>query len=380
MADLAGLSDVIGGEDPEESFKRNSLAWNAFVPPDPPEGPDQEKLMKLQAELNRVDQETPFGSLTFSGEGDAKFELNPRLQKEFENRTDLRTSLLGNALQRTNQLPTDAFDPNIPQAGGEAAGSMGPMDQSTQTQQAVFEQARSLLEPQFERQEEDLRQTLANQGLPTGGEAFNDEFGQFNRDRNRAYQDAAFQAVQQGNQRQNQLFGQGLQQLGAQQQVRQQNLNEIQAMLSGQQVGQNIEGQQQNLSDYYSPSNIDVLGSANAEQQGNLAEYQAAQQQTSGNLAGLGSILGSIFCSHECKENKRPVSQILPRIDALKVEAWDYKEGCGDEGTHIGPYAEDFQRLFGLGDGKTIPNVDLFGVLILGVQELIRRVEALEYG
>lgn len=379
MAVEFGTSEVLSGEDPEESFKENSLGWNALVPPDPPEGPDQERLLRLQAQLNRIDQDTPYGSLTFSDDGSqASFELDPALQQEFEQRTGVRNQLLSNALQRTSQLPTEAFDPDIPQAGGEAGGALGPMDQSTQTQQAVFEQARNLLEPQFERQEGRLRQTLANQGLPTGSEAFSDEFGQFQDKRNRAYEDAAFRAVQAGNQRQNQLFQQGLAGMGAQAQARQQNLNEIQSILSGQQLGQNIEGQGQNLGSFYSPSNIDVLGAAGLEQQGDLAQYNAAQQQTSGNLSGLGSIVNTIFCSKDYKTNKRPASDILPRLKALKVEAWEYKEGFGDEQTHIGPYAEDFQRLFGLGDGKTIHPIDLFGALILGVQELTDRVEALE--
>lgn len=587
MADWAGLGDVLGGDDPQESFEDRSLLWNMLVPPDAPEGPDQAELMRLQAQLNRVDQNTPFGSLTFSGDGEANFQLAPGLQEGLDLRTNLRNSLLENAQARAGQLPTDAFDPdipetgqmgdlptamdsgqlagdipqamdpgqltgrlpgrmdpnqlagqipgrldsgqlagqipgsldyqgmagNIPQAidsgqlagrmptpGGQAAGSLGPMDQSTQAQQAQFERAMSLMQPQFERQGEQTRQRLANRGLPMGGEAYEGELDRMEQSQSRAMEDAAFRAVQAGNQRQgqifqqgqadvaqraglqgrefqqglagvdrrtgmqeqafrqgmagigqraglqgqefqqglsgvgqraglqnqyfqqgqadvsqraglqgqgfeqgmagvgqraglqgqefqqgmagfqaggdrqNQLFQQGLARLGAQQQVRQQNLNEIQAMLAGQQVGQNVEGQGQNLGSFFAPSNIDVLGAAGLEQSGDLAEWQAQQNQTQGNLSGLGSILGGMFCSREYKENNRPAESILPRLNQLKVEAWNY---IGDDQTHVGPYAEDFRDLFGLGDGKQIPIVDLFGVLILGMQELTRRVEAI---
>lgn len=244
---------------------------------------EQAFLLREQARLNRLDQTTPFGSLTFQGPDrtEAVLELDPQTQQTVD-------ALQQTAASRAQQLPGTAFDPSIPAVGGTEAGSLGPFDQSTQAQQAVFEQARNLLEPQFERQEESLRQTLANQGLPAGGEAFEDQFNQFQRNRNRAFEDAAFRAVQQGNQRQNQLFEQGLAELGAQQQVRNQNLNEVQALMLGQQVQGGQPGS------FFGPSQVDVMGPASMAQQSQMAQFQADQQRQQAALGGLSS-LGSAY-------------------------------------------------------------------------------------
>ena len=53
--------------------------------------------------------------------------------------------------------------------------------------------------------------------------------------------------------------------------------------------------------------------------------------------------------SKKLKTDKRIVSMsdALEGVKDLDVEAWRYKEGEGDGGEHIGPYAEDVQREFG---------------------------------
>lgn len=255
--------------------------------PDAPAAPDMANLIKLQAEYNRINQSTPFGSLAFSGPNktQADLTLSPELQKIFEQQTGLSQSLLANALTRAGQLPSENFDPDIPAVGGTEAGALGPFDQSTQAQQATFRSITDLLDHQFQREEERLRQRLSNQGLPAGGEAFGDELGIFNDERNRAYTNAALQSVLAGNQRQNELFGQGLSALGAQQGVRGQNLNEIQSLL-----GNTV--QVPGLQSFYGPSQVDVTGPAGLNYQGQLARYQGDLQQQSnflGGLSGLGS-------------------------------------------------------------------------------------------
>ena len=85
--------------------------------------------------------------------------------------------------------------------------------------------------------------------------------------------------------------------------------------------------------------------------------------------AGIGAY--AAMCSRDFKVNKRPVASILPRISMLPVEAWEYDERFDDNQTHIGPYAEDFKELFGVGDGRVINYMDAIGVLFLGMKELI---------
>lgn len=101
-----------------------------------------------------------------------------------------------------------------------------------------------------------------------------------------------------------------------------------------------------------------------------------------GVLQGIGGIVGAFASSRQFKENGRPVGPVLARLGRVPVERWNYKqtmEGiASSDMVHIGPYAEDFTREFGVGDGLTINMIDAFGVALAAVKELTARVEQLE--
>lgn len=72
-------------------------------------------------------------------------------------------------------------------------------------------------------------------------------------------------------------------------------------------------------------------------------------------------------------------ASILAGVAALPVDAWRYKPETGlDQQTHIGPYAEDFRKAFGVGDGVTIGTIDAIGVCLAAIKALSERVEGLE--
>ncbi len=107
----------------------------------------------------------------------------------------------------------------------------------------------------------------------------------------------------------------------------------------------------------------------NARMQG----YNAQQQANAQSSAGFGQLLGTGigvaaklgafggFSMKEVKENKKkiPEGKALKGIKNLDVEEWNYKKGIEDEGRHIGPYADDFKREFGIGDGKNLSLLDI---------------------
>jgi hypothetical protein len=65
---------------------------------------------------------------------------------------------------------------------------------------------------------------------------------------------------------------------------------------------------------------------------------------------------------------------VLAKVAALPVEGWRYK--AEDASTrHIGPVAEDFQRLFGLGDGESIGTVDADGVALAAIKGLVQKMD-----
>jgi hypothetical protein len=92
-----------------------------------------------------------------------------------------------------------------------------------------------------------------------------------------------------------------------------------------------------------------------------------------------GHVRGTTFRSASSRELKTgfraaDAGEIVEKLSLLPVTWWRYL-GEGEDDIHLGPVAEDFQRLFGLGDGETIANVDAVGVLMAAVQGLHRRLE-----
>lgn len=71
-------------------------------------------------------------------------------------------------------------------------------------------------------------------------------------------------------------------------------------------------------------------------------------------------------------------TDILEKLATLEVSTWRY--ATEPEGTvHVGPMAQDFAELFGLGtDDTKIAGVDAIGVLLVAVQALHRRIIDLE--
>lgn len=66
---------------------------------------------------------------------------------------------------------------------------------------------------------------------------------------------------------------------------------------------------------------------------------------------------------------------ILDRLVALPITTWTYRGS--EEGTHLGPMAEDFKAAFDLaGDGKSIATVDADGVALAAIQGLNQKLEA----
>jgi hypothetical protein len=80
-----------------------------------------------------------------------------------------------------------------------------------QSQNAVYSQLTSRLNPQWSLAQEQLETQLTNQGIARGDPAWTQAMDEFNRQKTDAYNTAANTAVQTGNQLQSQMFTQGLQ-------------------------------------------------------------------------------------------------------------------------------------------------------------------------
>lgn len=223
-----------------------------------------------QAGLNRVNQVTPQGSITWSQNGvDANGipqytqtqTYSPEQQALYNQQNQIAQQLGGLALDNVGRVQqTQAQDFNFngmtplqssvgsgqlqfgtynPQAttsvpgagaiqstfgtGGDITRSFqqgGPLtynvgdnfnDAARSAADSVYQQAASRLDPQYQQQESDLRSRLANSGIAENSDAYRREMDNFARQRSDAYNQATYSSIAAGLSAQNQGFQQGQQ-------------------------------------------------------------------------------------------------------------------------------------------------------------------------
>lgn len=255
------------------------------------------KAAQEQARLNRLNETTPLGSLTFqeTGNRDVPFEriteLNPTAQLTLDQQQQLGLSLS----QFANQLSGRV---------GETVGSpldfsqlQNPIPQVDEAarlriEDALFGRQSTRLNQQFGDLQEQLDTRLANQGIQRGSEAFSEEQERFGRTRNDAFDIALQNAIAGGAQEQSRLFGLGSQARGIERgellTERGNDINTLSALLNRAPVSiPNFGGVPQ-----VGVQAPDLLGAnALALNQGNLQAQLNSQFQN--NLFGLGGSLGA---------------------------------------------------------------------------------------
>lgn len=319
--------------------------------PSAPKAPDPAALAREQAEANRVTTFSPFGNVNFGTVGEdgsfipaqgdqAAVQINP---------TDLQTDTLGlqqqteNDIarqlgQRVSSLPTDNIDiSGLP----ELRTDFG--QQAQELERATFDRAMGLLSPVFDQRESQLRNQLAQRGLPVGSEAANEELSLFGQNRSNAELAAAQDAVGLGRQEQSRLFGltQGARNQGLSETsfLRNQPFNELSAALSGSQLGQFQANPVQ-------AQPIDVVGPASLAQQALLAQSGAQNQFSSGLMGGLFS-LGSAAIPLLGSSDRRLKTDIH-RIGQLDngIPLYRYRFHGSDE-EHVGVMADEVEHIPG---------------------------------
>jgi len=83
-------------------------------------------------------------------------------------------------------------------------------------------------------------------------------------------------------------------------------------------------------------------------------------------------IMSGAFSDREMKEDIVPLDhgEVSEKLANLPIYRWRYK---GDKTPHLGPMAQDFQKTFGVGDGKMLHLVDVMGVLLASQKEMVKR-------
>lgn len=94
--------------------------------------------------------------------------------------------------------------------------------------------------------------------------------------------------------------------------------------------------------------------------------YKSFGQGTGAMLQGIGGIAAASHSS--LKDNISPADtrDVTNKLKKLRIHNWNYK---GDSTRHIGPMAEDFKGIFGVGDGKSIHLADVMGITLAAAKE-----------
>lgn len=218
----------------------------------------------------------------------------------------------------TNTLNT-TYGPQLQSVLGTLFGGTNADKQAADS---VFSAFSDRYEPIFERQTDNLQDRLVNQGIPVGSEAYSRAMNDLAQTQNDAYQQAAYQSVQAGQQARN---------------------NEIQNSLG-------IFSAFNPLSGYTGSSAQGSTGIYDNYYQGQLNAYNAnkanAQAGALGLLSGItaganaaSGLLGSLFSDARIKENLRPVGQLF---NGLTVYAFNFP---GEAVTRIGLVAQEVQQV-----------------------------------
>ena len=232
--------------------------------------------------------------------------------------------------------------------------------------QDLYDRSYSMMEPQIEQQQERLLNSMQARGMPVGSEGFNDVQGEFNRETQDTLSRLAMDAnIRAGQEQTREYQTESAERQGA--------MAEIAALLGGQYQPPNP------MPNGAGQSNVNYSALVGQQYDAQMANYQAKQQQRANTWGTIGSIAGGLIMksSEASKDVGAPLAGDFAAraVNGLKIKNWTYK---GDQVSHVGPMAEDWQEQTGLGDGKTIHLGDAVGILTGALQQALQRIEVLE--
>lgn len=260
-------------------------------------------------------------------------------QKEQRRRQEALAAGLSGSL--SGQLPTQ----NIQQVLGQL-----PSVNNEAVTQATFQQAKNLLDPEFTQQRRRLEQQLADQGLPPGSEAFNEQINRLERSQGQQLQQlslsSVLQGVQTGEAQRAARFGEIGQATQLQEQQRAARFNEISSLLGQAQVGGVGFGQFQPQR-----SGLDLVGLGEAQRNRQFQEQQAKRDRKAQRDAAIIGAFGSLgsagiktaFSDKNLKKNIKIVGLSKRNIPIVEFEYKDIDLYGG--GKFQGVLAQDVENV-----------------------------------
>lgn len=251
-----------------------------------------------QAQLNNVNQVTPYGNETFTqnpGVNGAaptftsNITLSPAEQSLLNNQESLQTQQQGIAGTALNQAATNQATPYNLGGLPQLASASNISDASN----AGYQDVVNLIQPQLTENDKLLQSRLANQGVTQGSEAYNNAELQQSQADNAAYSQAALTGVQAGQALQQEALSNNQQAVADYTQQYNAPINEYQALTNGVQVNNPTFAATENTQ--VAPTN--TLAATEAAYQAQLNAYNASNASSNSldsSIFGLGgSFLGA---------------------------------------------------------------------------------------
>lgn len=254
-----------------------------------PDSPNYEQIAKDQSIQSRPNIITPAGAQTWttdsSGRPTVTTDLNPSLQAAF----DLQSGMTGTRAAAANaRLPDALAQALTPMDWGSLAPLSGGMAARNAAESALFDRAKSRLDPIWDQRASGLETRLYNKGFREGDAAFNAQMGEFSSARNDAYNQALWSAILGGGQEasRQQSMDLAARQQGIQEGQLRRNwgLNAINGILGDEQIGMpNFAGVQMG-------SAPNLLGAAQNQYQANLNSHSADQSNLAYTFGALNQL------------------------------------------------------------------------------------------
>jgi hypothetical protein len=296
-----------------------------------PPTPDYKGAAEQTAAGNRVNQVTPYGSLTYSAPSSGNsadpwtqtINLSPTGQQLLDMQN--QTSLGLGALQNKGLMGVQGSMDNMPNINGLPARQVNP---GQTAQDAILARMMPILDKQHDR----LDNQLANQGITLGSDAYKTSQDQFGRQANDAISQAALQGID---------VGQQARQQGMQEQnfYATEPLNILNALRTGSQV--------QNPTFGSTPAGANYMQAAQNTYGANLNGVNVNNANNAAFMNGLMQIggLAAYASDFHIKQN---IGRIGTHPRGFGIYAYEYKpeyRAAWGHGQHVGVIAQEVQRI-----------------------------------
>lgn len=297
--------------------------------------------VNAQTNANRPGQNTPFGFTQWSQNPDGTWTQNTGLQGGLG---AAATGLQGQAAGLAKPFDFSQF--------GELDDGSAAREQAIN---ASFDQQASRLNPMFANREDSMRTELANQGLDPNSQAARGARSDFNTARNDAFSGAMNSAIREGTAAQQATFGQNMaarqQQIAEALKGRQLPMEELAALQGFTQMpgfmGAGAAAPTPYLQALMLQGGFDMQKWLAQQQMagdimGGVGEAANAGASAIGPLAAAAPALAALS-DMRAKRNIRPLG--LDAMPGVPLVEFEYLEGLGAAGKHVGVLAQDLERV-----------------------------------